>query len=285
MAERFFPGVGPVLPGRGLVASSFQYYLTGDESLRVETLNTLGPSDVPVVDVGVRLWREDDRAIIVERERHVGNFLTLSRADYALPAGALLNLRLSTASALVVYGNLFVRAQLIRGAGPSADVIGTLTQGYLSPQNDRAWPGSPIESMHDSLGVVTFANFVFVAGPSLSLPVPAGVRWRLMSGHFDFQAFAAGVNRELFVVIADAVGNRVWVGANGVICAPGNAAGVAFGAGVAPSAIVSLGQSHLPLPVDLDLSAGMTLQITVGNANINDLFLGSRVMVRQWMDT
>jgi hypothetical protein len=284
VAEKVFPGVGPVLPGRGLVASSFQYYLTGDESLRLEIINLFALSLTPVVDVGARLWREDDRAVIVERESLAATLGTLARADYPLPAGALLNLRLSTATPGVVYGTVFVRAQLIRGSGASANVIGTLTQGYISTQTDRAWPGSPLESMHDAPGVIGFASMALLVGPSLSLTVPTGFRWRLLMGHFDYVAVAAGLNREFFVIVLDPFGQRLWVGANNVTCAPGAAAAMSFGPAVAPSTIVSFGQSHLPLPAEVDMSEGMTLQITVGNVNINDLFVGARVLLRQWMD-
>jgi hypothetical protein len=281
-AERVFPGAAPVASGRGLVASSFQYYLTGDESLRVQTIS----SNVPgaIVDVGVRLWREDDRAIFIERERHVCSPPALSQKDYALPAGALLNLRLSTTTSTAVYGRLFVRAQLIRGAGAAADVVGTLAQGYISPQNDRAWPGSPIESMQDSLGVVINPGWTIVAGPNLIATVPAGVRYRVVGGHFQFTAAGVGINRECFVVAADALGALVWVGANGVAVPPGTSAAFAFGAGLSPSAITSTGNSHLPWPDELDLTVGMSVQVLVAQVNPADLFATTALLVREWMD-
>jgi hypothetical protein len=281
-AERVFPGAAPVASGRGLVASSFQYYLTGDESLRIETISNNVP--FAVVDVGVRLWREDDRAIVIERERHVCSPPALSQKDYPLPAGALLNLRLSTTTSAAIYGRLFVRAQLIRGGGASAHVVGTLAQGYISPQNDRAWPGSAIETMRDSPGVVVNPGFVVNAGPSLAMNVPVGVRYRVLCGSFRFTAAAVGLNRELVLLGVDSIGQVFWTGVNGNTIAPGAGAGCSFGAGMPPSGIVGAGSMHLPWPDDIELTVGMSVNVQVLNANVADVFSSPALLVREWLD-
>jgi hypothetical protein len=281
-AERVFPAVGPVASGRGLVASSFQYYLTGDESLRVETIS----SNVPgaIVDVGVRLWREDDRAVIIERERHVCLPPTLSQKDYALPAGALLNLRLSTTTSNARYGRLFVRAQLIRGGGAAADVVGTLTQGYISPQNDRAWPGSPVEQMKDSPGVVVNPGWVINVGPRLDMTVPASTRYRVISGRCQYTAAAVVANRYLFTIVTDSIGNTIWAGGTDVAITAGTTWTLAFAAGLGPSSVVAPGFLVLPWPNDLDLSAGQTASIVPFNPQAGDTLTGGALTVREWME-
>jgi hypothetical protein len=188
-SSAYSKGAAPVTSGRGLVASSFQYYLTGDESLRVETISNNVP--FAVVDVGARLWREDDRAIIIERERHVCSPPALSQKDYALPAGALLNLRLSTTTAAAIFGRLFVRAQLIRGFGTAATWSGRSRRAISRRKTTAHGRGRRSRQMHDSLGVVVNPGFVLTAGPSLQMTVPAGVRYRVIAGHFVLIAATA----------------------------------------------------------------------------------------------
>lgn len=281
-AERVYPGAAPVASGRGLVASSFQYYLTGDESLRVETISNNAP--FAIVDVGVRLWREDDRAIIIERERHVCSPPALSQKDYALPAGALLNLRLATSTAAAIYGRLFVRAQLIRGTGAAADVIGTLVQGYLSPQNDIAWPGSPIQTMHDGRGVIFDVGWSLVAGPALVMTVPAGVRYRVIAGAFYYTTSAAPGNRIVIPKAQSALGKDIWLGPPAAQQAPGTTSFYSIGSGMSPNNRVELGVIALPWPADLELAVGQSVTVSVISADAADAFSIQSLVVREWMD-
>jgi hypothetical protein len=151
--EQVYPGAAPVAIGRGLVASSFQYYLSGVESLRV-TVQAILPGGT--VDVLWRTWREDDRSIVLTRESiDYGSVVALSTThEYPLQAGALLNVRVGVGSGTGVYGLLWVRVQLLQGRGTAALVVGTLLQGYVSNQNDLAWPGSPIEKQDQAAGSV-----------------------------------------------------------------------------------------------------------------------------------
>jgi len=282
--ERISPGAPPVAIGRGLVASSFQYYLTGDESLRLEAISLTGTFDLATVDVGLRLWRASDRAIVYERESHVCNPAAFSQVDYPLTEGALLSLRLSTPTASAIYGMLFVRASLIVGSGTAAQVIGTLAQGYISPQNDRAWPGSPNETMLGFPGFIANPIAIQTAGPVITLTVPAQKRYRVMSGFFSYVANGAGVNRLLLVKAIDTIGGQCWIGANGVNLAPGGTGFFGFAAGQSPSGITFSNISMLPWPADLDLTAGMALQIVALNANVADVFSNVSIVVKQWMD-
>jgi hypothetical protein len=282
-SERVFQGAAPVASGRGLVASSFQFYLTGDEYLRVEALS---PQVIDtVVDIGARRWREADRSIQVQRERLVTDpLLSVTRAEYPLDAGAFLNLRLSTRSTGALLGRLFVRAQLVTGAGDAGAVVGTLLQGYISPENDRAWPGSPIETMHDSLGATIRPSGSVINPTNLIYIVPAGVRWRVMAGRALFVASAAVANRNMLLEVFDPSGQMLWQSTNGYAVAAGVAAGFSFGAGLSFSNDASLTVTYLSMPQDLDLLAGSVLQLRTLNAQLGDVFSSPALWVREWLD-
>jgi hypothetical protein len=280
--ERLFPssGAAPAI-GRGLVASSFQYYLSGEESLRIETLtpNAAGTR----VQVSTRLWRESDRQIQIEREEIVGTAAG-TQTDFPLDAGALLNLRIGTTTSTVAYGRVFVRAQLVRGSGAAATIVGTLLQGYISAQQDLAWPGSPIEKMRDAPGVVINPGWTVIVGPALLMVVPAKTRYRVLSGRFVFSTLAFGGNREIILGATDDAGLFVWVGVNSVTVGPGATLTYAFCAGQSASAIVGAGNTHLPWPADLELTAGMTVQAIVVGGTPFDTFTSTALLVREWMD-
>jgi hypothetical protein len=281
--ERVYQAAAPVATGRGLVASSFQYYLTGDEFLRVEA-SAPQISNI-VVDIGARHWREADRVIQVHRERLVVDQLaSVTRADYALDAGALLNLRVSTANAAAVLGRLFVRAQLTVGSGAAASVLGTLLQGYISPANDRAWPGSPIETMHDGLGAeVTPSASVFNPTAAIWI-VPAGVRWRVMTGRVVFLTSAVVINRFMAVDVFEPGGLGIWQSADGVAIGPSSGATFSFGAGLGFTNDASLGAAYLQIPADLELAAGSVLQLRSINGQVGDAFAATALYVREWLD-
>lgn len=280
--ERITSGAQGVAIGRGLVASSFQYYLTGAESIRVSAISRY--SNVKV-DITYRFWREQDRQIQVNRDA-----LTVSLDDpptlksVGLDAGALLNLRLSTDDTRPKLGMLWVRAQLVIGDGAAAQVLGTLLQGYISAQNDLGWPGSPLQTMHESHGSIITAPWVVLAGPAVSTNVPPHSRWRVVSGRFVLQAVGAGPARTPIVFTTNSAGIVTWSSGNGQSCAAGNIRTYSFGAGVAPSDVIGLDQTMLSWPTDMELGPLDTVQAAFLSGQVTDLVTNTALLVREWFD-
>lgn len=272
----------PVSIGRGLVASSFQYYLTGAENLRVTAFYRFAPL---TVDLAWRFWREQDRVIQLGADSmRVTALGVTTTKDFALDAGALVGLRIGTSQAGLQLGELWVRVQLIRGLGGATQVIGTLLQGYVTAENDLAWPGSPLQSQHDGRGAVRHLTFAGVAGPAVQLTVPAGVRWRVVTGRVVLNTSAAVGNRTPFAMALDSFGNAYWVGINSVVTPPSSAGGYAFAAAQSPSAVTALGGSHLPWPDDLELGAGDSVRVQAAGIDAADTWTPATLLVREWLD-
>lgn len=282
MVERLYPGTASPIIGRGLVASSFQYYLTGVESLRVVMQSLVAGVKL---ELACRLWRESDRAVVLSRELiDSGTGIpTPVTTEYALDAGALLNVRLGVASGTPAHGAIWVRVQLIQGAGAAAVVVGTLLQGFVSTSNDLGWPGSPIEKQDSASGFV--ASHAGAAGANISaLTIGARERWRPICGRFTYTASGAAGNRNAFVAVLDNAGNFVYVGVSSILIGPGGALSLSFAAGASPSADGGGAQFHLPFPGDLELAGGWGLRFSALGADVADVISNPYFVVRKRVD-
>lgn len=280
--ERVFPGSAPAAIGRGLVASSFQYYLTGDEALRVTviSLTNAGP-----VDIAWRTWSEADRRIVLTRQ----TLLTTDPAPstttqlYTLDAGALLNLRVALDTTPRAFPLLWVRVQLVRGFTGALDVIGTLLQGYLGGTRDLAWPGSPLET-GDNVRGAQFSVTGAAGGFSSTITVPTQQRWAVQSGRTTYQASAVVTSRRVYLECSDSVAQPIWVSTSEYLVTANEQARFAFGSGISPSVSGGNSQFHLALPADLELSAGYTIAARVLNAQAGDAFTELLVNYRVRVD-
>lgn len=280
--EQAYPGAAPAAIGRGLVASSFQYYLSGVESLRV-TVQAILPGGR--VDVLWRTWRESDRQIVLTRESiDYGSVVALSTThEYPLQAGALLNVRVGVGSGTAFYGLLWVRVQLLQGQGAAALVVGTLVQGYISSQNDLGWPGSPIEKQDQTSGCIVSVAGVLGA-TSVTWTVPTGERWRVICGRFTYVAGGAAGNRNPFVGAISATGDFVYVGISPIVVVAGNTFTHAFAAGHSPTPDSGPQQAHLSFPNDLELGAGWAVTASVTGAQVGDGITAAVIAIRKRVD-
>lgn len=281
--ERFAPGAPAAAIGSGLVASSFQYYLTGDESLRVIVTPLRLPAGT--IELAWRSWRQSDRQVVLTRQSIPAGviFPIASTTEYPLNAGALLNLRVGVGSTAVQYGLVWVRVQLILGAGTSANVIGTLAQGFVSTQNDLGWPGSPIEKQDQAAGFLVSEPGV-LGGASVLWTVSAGQRYRVICGRFSYAASAVAGNRNGFVAVLDPAGNYVYAGENSVAFGAGVTQAFSFAAGHSPSADGAASNFHLPFPTDLELMTGWQVQVSASGAQAGDGISGPILVYRTRVD-
>jgi hypothetical protein len=281
--ERVFPGAtSSAAIGRGLVASSFQYYLTGDEALRV-TVHTL--SGAGATEIAMRIWREADRQILMHREtlRTVDPGPSTVTHDYPLPPGALLNLRIARGSGLIFYGITWVQAQLIRGSGGAVEVIGTLVQGYIGTGQDLGWPGSPIEKQDQASGFIVTA-IPSIAGFTASWVCPVGERWRVISGSILVQMSGIVGNRYPTLVVNDGAAQAVYRDASELAIGAGNAIFYGFAGGVTRSATAGSTIYSLCLPENLELNAGQSITFVIVNGLAGDTVSGGVLAVRTRVD-
>lgn len=276
----------PLIGSAGLAPTPFQYLLTGDETVRLTVLSRAADGTT-TVDATLRQWRRDtgDTTIGVERLDIAGGLSGTGTRDLTVAPGALLNLRIGTPDPDIRYGELWVRAQLVLGNSSGAIVLGTLVQGYVTPINDLAWPGSPLEKTHDAKGVIRDAFWTGMVAPTRAeAAVPTGARWRVICGMFTTHTSAVAGLRTMIMRAVSALGANYWYAVAAPDQNPSSAVIYNVGAGMPPTSLISNSDAYLPWPADIELTAGDKVIAEVGSAQAGDFVATSGLLVREWID-
>jgi hypothetical protein len=284
VAATIYPPAAAFAP-RGQLDFVSQHYLSGSESLRVEVYSHY-PLPVPVTVTG-RMWSQAERTIKPFQRTYPGPSGMPGTTDtFQLEAGALLNVRLvsNTASGLQL-GHLFGRVTLMQGSTGALVPLATLVQGYFDANNEVAWPGTPLQGMHDGRGVIVESNWVQLLAPRrLEETVSIGARWRIVAGRGSIVTSAVAGNRDVLVVAVKASG-FVTFAAGGLPVVPASQArAYDFGAGLNGQTAFSNNEGVLPWPDDLELAAGDAVRLQLVNEQVGDAWTGDALTIRQWMD-
>jgi len=282
MAERVFRAQ-PVLAaaGRAIVAP-FQFLLTGDDNLRVVSVNSL--AGVTVAIHGYRVDEDGKKHDFVHT--HVPNTnRTTSTQNFLLGSGALLNLTVFVSAGAPVRGQTYVMVQLIRGFTGATVLMGTLLAGYVTATQPLGWPGSAIEDSLTGRGNLrAFGGSAPPPGSNLTDTVPTGARWRLQSYRIVFLCDATVTGR--FCRIRIIRGGVIFFSHHaGVILSAGQTNEVHFGPGLTAGAFVSGAIfSHAPFPTETILLAGDQLDMIADGIQAGDTFGTSLLTVEEWLE-
>lgn len=196
--ERAFPAATSIGRG-GMVATPFQYVLTGEDNLRVTVINSV--ANVIVKIRGRMLVQETDAVQAIALD--VVPVATGGETVRELPlgAGVLLNLHARASQQSVQRGQMFVQIEIIRGAGTAAETLATLLSGYVGSWGGRAWPGSALEAPDEGPGVIrTIAGALGSGVMGAAIDVPIYTRWKILSAFTSLTTDATpGTRRVLFV--------------------------------------------------------------------------------------
>jgi hypothetical protein len=192
-SERAF--VAPLVSSAGgrVIASPFQFWTTGEDNLRVLSVNAA--AGVVLTIQG----RFIDNAGVIRASKWDHTPLTTRTArtsDYTLGVGAVLNLTVFASSGSPLIGQTYVVVQLVRGTGTAAIVLGTLLAGYVTAKQALAFPGSPIVNSIADGGVFRrITGSTPAAGAEIAEAVPTGARWMLISMVATLVTDATAINR------------------------------------------------------------------------------------------
>lgn len=279
--EQFYPAVSPIFGGGRVLPSPSQFFLTGEDRLRVVSVNSAAGVTVKVqlrtVPVGA--------PIQVQSFDHVPNTnRTIKTDDYPIGEGSLLNATVFASTGAPVSGQTFVIVQLVRGSGASGTVMGALVQGYVTSNQHLGFPGSPIIS--STAGEPYVRNIIGTqpaAGAEIIETVPTGARWELVS----FNAFLTKIG-----VAGGPMELRRFVGANPFWQALANhqqnAATVinynfAQGWTNVAAGPPATGTSNQVLPANALFTSGDTIQTSLVN-NAADQWSAPFMTVREWLE-
>src|SRR4051794_22422027 len=191
--EQVFVGQPPIFGGSRLLPSPSQFFLTGEDRLRVVSANSLTGVSLKVQ------WRAATLAgdVVPSSQDHTPNSdRTVKRQDYELGSGSLLNVTVFASAGAPLSGQTFVIVQLVRGDGAAAIVLGTLLAGYVTAVQALGFPGSPIMPSVAGEPCVRAITGTTPAPSATSFEtVPTGARWEVMQYQFLLSTGVAVANR------------------------------------------------------------------------------------------
>lgn len=266
----------------GVTPVPFQFLVEGRDHLQIDSFNS--QSGV-VLALSLRFWDTTRDEIIATVESHTPNTdRTKATSRHRLGVGAVLNVRIAAISGSPRIGQTFTIVRVIRGFEGGRTVLGTLLQGYVTSEQDLAWPGSPLESSISGGGVIrTITGTNPAASTEIAEVVPTGARWQLLAFAAELAPSATPANRlpalefhtGTFPLVrsphAGAVGasnTRQWTWAGGMMLAT----------------LLSDGNRVQGIPVDFPLLAGQIIQTHTDGLQAGDDWSAPVYTVREWLE-
>lgn len=264
---------------RPLLVDGDAIYVTGEDSLRVSSFNSLAGV---VLAVEGRFTRMDG-VVVPFVERHVPNTdRSVNTTLITLGEGFLGNLQIRATTGAPQRGQCYVFVEVVRGRlgalQPAAAVLGE----YVTDVQRVAFPGSPIRSSTDGRG---FMRLVVggdpIAGAECSDTVPTGARWRLVSYSVALVTSAVVANRFPVFTVDDGatVYHASSVGAACVASTTYRVTASAFGVANAQTPLAF----GVALPADLIAPAGHRLRTATTALDAGDNYGAPQILVEEWI--
>jgi len=280
LPEEYLPALAAPLEGR-LVPSPYNFEFTGEDALRLTVHNSQ-----PGVVVALHYRMKPPAGSI-----HASAYAFAPAADrsasateFAIGLGYLLNVTLFCSSGAPTRGQTFARLQVIRGRGAAAVVLGTVVQGYITGNQDRAWPGSPLEGSLEGDGYVRFIIGTAPAATSeCRETVPTGARWDLLSVVVELTTSAVAGTRRPNVGFDDGVTRHVRTTNPGTLTA-GLTASHYWVQGLPLDTVIGGESATAGLPVSMRLIAAHAWHTMTGAMQAGDQYGAPRFMVREWLE-
>lgn len=279
--ELVFPGASPVIGGGRLLPSPSQFYLTGEDRLRVVCCNSKAGVILKVQ------WRTAlfSGEIVPNSETHTPTSdRTVYTEDLELGTGSLLNITVFAAAGSPLIGQTYVMVQLVRGVGAAAIVLGTLLAGYVTTTQALGFPGSPIlSSVEGGAAYRRITGTTPAAGAEISEVVPNGARWQLLTVNALLTTSAAAGTRTPNLVITD--GGVDYFG-SGQPVGVGASAGSPYWweQGMALAVQVGLIGSVAGLLIEGHMLAGHRFITRTSNLQAGDQWSAPSYLVREWLE-
>lgn len=279
--EQVFVGQPPIFGGSRLLPSPSQFYLTGEDRLRVVSVNSLAGVSLKVQ------WRTaiTSGEIVPSSVDHTPNSdRTVKAQDYELGTGSLLNVTVFASAGSPLIGQSYVMVQIIRGDSPAAIVLGTILAGYITATQALGFPGSSIVSSTEGEPYArVIQGATPAAGALITEAVPTGARWELTNWNFRLQASALAANRvPYFQAMAGALVIATTVHSTAVVA--GELWDFTCGPNLAYLHSTTAGRAQLPLPQRLVVPSGATFSTGASNLQANDQLSNVAYVVREWLE-
>lgn len=264
-----------------LAPSPYNFEFTGEDQIRLTVHNSQSGCRVAVH------WRLLDRHGKIQANRHEltpASDRSASSVELSIGEGYLLNMTAFASAGAPVRGQTFVRVQVVRGRDAAAVVLGTAIQGYVTAQQDRAWPGSPLEGSLEGDGYIRVIDGTDPpAGSEILESPPTGARWQLLVFTVRLDCSAAVADRRTLLRVDNIVRN-VFLSVCQVTLAATEGRNMTWAQGAwLETAIWSL-QPVAGLSDQLMVIAGESVRTETANFQAGDNYGAPHFLVREWLE-
>lgn len=261
--------------------SPWHFQFTGEDALRLTVHN----SQVGVViAVNYRIQPPSGPTIAHAHAFTPTSDRSTSTVEWPLGLGYLLNVSLFTSTGAPKRGQTFARLQIIRGRGGAGVVLGTIVQGYVTGNQDRAWPGSPLEGSLEGDGYYRFIVGTDPAAGAHPLEVvPTGARWALSTWRVGLTASAVAGTRvpRLTFTFGGTPCHRS--PSPGSVTA-GSSADFHWATGMALETVLGGNIAVAGLPIGMVLIEGMDVRMATTAFDTADNYDTPVFTVREWLE-
>lgn len=175
------------------------FLVTGEDRVRVTGRN--GATGI-TIQVSGRFLTIDGELQPIAYDLVPPTDFSAGTVEFSLGDGWILNMVARVTAGTPQDGETYALVEVIRGAGASGIVLGTLLGGFVTDGCDLAWPGSPIRSSAAGPGALRpIAGADPAAGAEWTITIPTGTRYRLRSVSAVLVTDATAANREVSIVI------------------------------------------------------------------------------------
>lgn len=280
--EREFVAQPVAAAGGRVIISPFQFATAGDDNFRVEGWSSI--TGAVLVLSGRRFDEKGREHPFVQRVPLSSDRLVTER-DFQLGAGYLGNAMAYVEGAEPLIGQVFCCIKLIRGLTGASIVLGALIQGYVTHEQVRAWPGSPLETSDSGPGCMrTLTGTDPAAGAEISETVPTGARWELTAIGFTLVSDATVATRRPNLFLDDGTLNDYFRSANPGTQTASSSNRYHFAPSMPLAAIVG-GTSQLGgLITPHIMPAGHRIRTATNSLQAGDNYGSPTYVVREWLE-
>lgn len=267
--------------GEQLSPSPYHFRFTGEDSLEIVSYNAA--TGVRIAVQG-RTWTPESGIHAFAFDHVPSTDASRDLEVFGLARGYLLNVVVFASSGSPRVGQTFVSLHVIRGRDQARVLLATLLQGYVTAEQQLAFPGSPVRTSFDGGGYLrTVTGTLPGAGSNVLETVPTGRLWELRALRVEYTTSGGGPDRRIILRIGNL--SVSWLISISTGVHPGGFTFEYFwGPSVNTAVIAGVLVYQLPLPVPCPLRAADLFTISVLNRQVGDVFTAPIYQVEEWLE-
>jgi len=182
-----------------------------------------------------------------------------------------------------LYGQTWIRVDVVRGLTGAVEPLATLMQGCITATQKIAFPGSEMYSTLERPGAIrTITGTNPAANTEVLETVPTGARWRLLALTVRLVNDATVANRLPILILDDGLASMAWSAVTSAMTAGAQwqATWGTYGVTIAPTSLGSIAA----LPDGLVLLAGHRIRTNTLNFQAGDEYGAPQLTVEEWLE-